>query len=230
MLMANGKGRRDEMEDRFRDRRGLEHYDNGRYAPGDAGDSWIESRRGRDSRGRFTSEYREPQSRYEVYREPYYDGDYGRGREFRPMNKIGFAIGGDMEHLPREFDENFRENEMANRSGRKQMGYGGSTMLPAFDRNTADEWVNHMENADGTTGPHWSFEQAQQIMTQRKINRNPACFYAALNAVYSDFCGVAKKHGVSNIEFFADLANAWLDDKDAVPNKAAAYYEYVVKH
>lgn len=26
------------------------------------------------------------------------------------------------------------------------------------------------------------------------------------------------------------IAKAWIEDQDAVPNKAAAYYTYVVKH
>lgn len=33
-----------------------------------------------------------------------------------------------------------------------------------------------------------------------------------------------------NAEFYADMAHAWLDDKDAVEDKAAAYYCYVVQH
>lgn len=99
-----------------------------------------------------------------------------------------------------------------------------------FNRKTAEEWVSGMKNSDGTNGQHWTLDQTKQLMAQRKIDGDPVQFYAALNAVYSDFYGVAKKHGVSNIEFFADLAKAWLEDKDAVPDKAAAYYEYVVKH
>lgn len=42
---------------------------------------------------------------------------------------------------------------------------------------------------------------------------------------------VAKKYGLGgNAEFYADMAHAWLDDKDAVEDKAAAYYCYVVQH
>ena len=54
---------------------------------------------------------------------------------------------------------------------------------------------------------------------------------AALNAVYSDYVKIAKKHGVGgNMDYYVDMALAWLDDKDAVQDKAAAYYRYVVKH
>lgn len=109
-------------------------------------------------------------------------------------------------------------------------GYSEKSAPESFTRNTADDWMSRMKNSDGSTGPHWTFDQAKQLMAQRKIDGDPVQFYAALNAVYSDFGAVAKKHGVSNVEFFADLAKAWLDDDDAVPNKASAYYEYVVKH
>lgn len=255
MLMTSSKGRRldrgyeeayrmddrHDMEDRFRDRRGREHYDDGRYAPQNAGDSWIEGRRHRDSRGLFTSEYSEPYNHYEgdteMYHhpvrmpQPYYEGDYGKNQDSRPLNRIGFSIGGEMERLPREFNEDFRTDEMKNRSGGERlMGYSESRTVHPLDRQTAEKWVSEMQNSDGTSGQHWTFDQSKQVMTQRKIDCDPVQFYAALNAVYSDFYGVAKKHGVSNIEFFADLAKAWLDDKDAVPDKAAAYYEYVVKH
>ena len=39
-------------------------------------------------------------------------------------------------------------------------------------------------------------------------------------------------HGIpaSKIEFYADMAKAFLDDKDAQPDKLARYYEYIVKH
>lgn len=87
-----------------------------------------------------------------------------------------------------------------------------------------------MENEDGTKGPHWSFEQAKQVMAQRGIECDPAEFWAALNMIYSDYVKVAKKFNVgSNIDFYVDMAKAFLDDKDAGPDKLAKYYQYVVR-
>lgn len=103
----------------------------------------------------------------------------------------------------------------------------GDCML---SRETAEKWVHGMKNEDGTTGAHWTMEQAEQVMRQHGIQCEPAEFYAALNMLYSDFCEVFKKHGVNKIDFYADMAKAWLDDKDAVSDKLSAYYEYVVKH
>lgn len=99
-----------------------------------------------------------------------------------------------------------------------------------LDKQTAKEWTEAMENGDGTRGPHWTVEQTDQVMAQRGLECDSAEFFAVLNSVYSDYCAVAKKHGVNNVDFYADLAKAWLHDKDAVKDKAAAYYEYIVKH
>lgn len=99
-----------------------------------------------------------------------------------------------------------------------------------FTKDMALEWTSLMKNSDGSTGPHWTIDQTKQVMAQRGINCNPNDFYAVLNSLYSDFGEVFKKHGVSKMDFYADMAKAWIKDSDAVPDKAAAYFEYVVKH
>lgn len=234
-----------DMESRFRDRRGREHYDNGRYAPKNAYDSYdgeVESRRRRSSRtGRFIrGEYEdEPYSRYDVDEyEP--EMNYGRyemndrripyKNPERP-NRIGFDISGRMqENKSKEFDSDYNQDEMKHRKGKSEMGMASSHQMPKFDKEMAEEWVGHMQNEDGTKGEHWSIEQAKKIMDQNNINCDPYEFYAAINAMYSDFYKICKKHGVSNIAFYADLAKAFIDDPDAVDDKLAAYYFYVVKH
>lgn len=68
-------------------------------------------------------------------------------------------------------------------------------------------------------------------MAQRGYHYDPAIWHVVMCSIYSDYAEVAKKYGLSgNAEFFADMAHAWLDDKDAVEDKAAAYYCYVVMH
>ena len=47
--------------------------------------------------------------------------------------------------------------------------------------------------------------------------------------MYSDYMPVAKKLGVNNMDFYTQMAKAFLDDKDALPDKLARYYEYIVK-
>ena len=59
---------------------------------------------------------------------------------------------------------------------------------------------------------------------------NPIEFWVALCMIYSDYSNIAKKHGVGgNLEFYVDMAKAFLNDKDAAPDKLSNYYNYIVK-
>jgi hypothetical protein len=93
----------------------------------------------------------------------------------------------------------------------------------------ADEWTHGMKNEDGTKGPHWTMEQIKQVMAQKGIDCNPLEMYPVMNALYSDYCSVLKKWNMNKVDFYVDLACAWLNDSDAVPNKASAYFEHIVK-
>lgn len=99
-----------------------------------------------------------------------------------------------------------------------------------FTLDVAEEWASKLQNEDGSSGPHWTMEQAKRIMAQRNLSLDPTEFWIAINLIYSDFSPVAKKHGVGgNLDFYVDMAKAFLEDKDAGPNKIARYYECVVK-
>lgn len=87
-----------------------------------------------------------------------------------------------------------------------------------------------MENEDGSKGPHWTFEQAKQLMEQKKLDCDPVEFWVALNMMFSDYGVVAKKNNASTVDFYADMAKAFLCDKDAKPDKLERYYQAVVKH
>lgn len=207
----------DDAEGRFRDRRGREHYDDGRYAPMNA-----------------RSEYDEPSDNY--YARPtggWYPTTvppvYERGG--RPMNRIGFAAEG-----PVEFGQEYKShagydqmNEMEYKRGDTMSGYGKAESVPPFSKEMAEEWTRGMKNEDGSKGPHWTMEQVKQVIAQKGVTHDPVEFWAVINAIYSDDVAVAKKHNVNTIDYYVDRAKAWLDDKDAIEDKAAAYYMYIVK-
>lgn len=279
----DGSGYHEMPEDRFRDRRGREHYDNGRYAPMDMGymrmgdehypdasrypdmrrygggrivrnedEDWVESRQRRDSRGRYTS----PRSEYEgdygaeshypygPHVPPIYERDTERrngrrnGREdYRPMNKIGFSLDGEMERVPNEAHHDYQTNagyehmdESAYRKGERSGGYGEGRGYAPLTKQRAEEWAEQMENVDGTHGPHWTMDQVKQVMAQKKIDCDPVAFFVTLNMMYSDYAKVAKELGVSNMDFYIKMAKAFLDDQDGPgpEEKIAKYYEYVV--
>lgn len=217
-----------EVEDRFRDRRGREHYDNGRYAPRSA---YEEPESRRDSRGRYArSAYDEddrPESRNNVtqFVPPVYE------RSTRGMNPIGFVTDGphEVEHNYRNDARYYPRSEMEGSPGHMSHG-GASAQTEELDMAMAEEWMRSLQNEDGTRGAHWTMDQAKQVLNQRKINCDPLEFWVALNVMYSDYAPVFKKHGVGErVDIYADMAKAFLDDKDAAPDKLAAYYQHVVK-
>lgn len=219
-------------ESRFRDRDGREHYNNGRYAPMNYNGMWVD---GRHNEGRNNQDYGEMRYPFTPFVPPVYRvDDYMEGQN--PQNKIGFSVHGEAQNIS-EFDQYHQNagyqpmNELE-RHSRKIRVLGNSERNPGkLTREMAESWTSNMENSDGTTGPHWTFDQTKQVMDQKGYDFDPIEFWVALNAVYSDMALVNKKHNVNTIDFYVDTAIAfWLKDKDAVKNKLAAYYEYVVKH
>ena len=98
----------------------------------------------------------------------------------------------------------------------------------------AEAWAARMENEDGTTGPHWGVDQTTAIaesmgMTWEEVSR--PCWWITMNMMYSDYSGVAEKYGVSIAEFYADMARAFLMDKDGpgAKKKLGAYYHGIVE-
>lgn len=167
-----------------------------------------ESRRRRDSRGRFRSEMdggSGGEMHYPGTVPPVYE-------EYNQPQQIGFSgHGGEP------------------KKGLRMIRGGAHQQDMELDEQTAHEWMENLQNEDGSKGPHWTKEQTTQVMEKRGFDCNRLEWWVAMNAMYSDYSKVAKKHNVNNVDFYADLAKAWLHDADAVDEKAAAYYQFVVK-
>ncbi len=228
---SNNTMRTDYMtENKFRDNRGREHYENGRYAPRSQyegyGNNYAESY------SNYTNEspsaYRMATAPAPIYRyngegDGSFRGEYDDGGMTRRL--IGF--GG----TESRYEGPKRGGEMENRNSQKERGYSNSDVCPPFSREMAEEWTRKMRNADGSKGPHYTMEHAAAVAKQMGIKHDPYEWWAVLNAMYTDFFTVAKHQGMEkNIEFFAALADAWLNDEDAGDNKAAKYFCKVVKH
>lgn len=246
-----------DVDSRFRDRQGRERYDNGRFAPMRSemqANRWLPPYYDVDI-NRYEYEMENPENNYRNdmqngrgrergsrggrdARDDMNMGEYpdmemnrrypmeGGGNE---MRMIGFGRENEMHMVSDASMPHYQE--MDRMQGNKAM-HGGAMShgSPQFDEHMAKEWTAMMENEDGSKGPHWTLEQAKKVLEQRGIQHDPYEFWAVLNAIYSDDVAVAKKHGVNKMDYYVDRAIAWLEDKDAVKDKAAAYYEYVVKH
>ena len=96
-----------------------------------------------------------------------------------------------------------------------------------FTPEKAEEWLLNMQNEDGTTGPHWSLEETNAY---RPAEISEYCWECAMNMMYSDYYSVAIAYNVNIPEFYADMARAFLFDKDAKSpkDKISAYYNAIV--
>ena len=253
-----------EPEDRFRDRRGREHYDNGRFAPM-RGNYDSDMRMGDEPEYRRNRmAYDEPETRRSRmgYEEPEYRRsrmayDEPENRRYRRYNNGRFAPRseyGAESYMPSyappvyeeddsrmrtigfsgaesRWDEPRGNVDVMNFSGRVIPMRGGASHVEKFDKHMADEWMAGIKNEDGRQGPRWSEEQTKQVMKQRGIDCDPLEFYVAMNLMYADYGKVFSKYGMGDrTEFYADMAKAFIDDKDAVDNKLAMYYEYIVEN
>lgn len=219
-------------ESRFSDRRGREHYDNGRFAPmrNDMGYEGPYSGGNRYDSGGNRYEYEAPEGNYRNEMRGGRNGDRRGdtwGEEGGTMRMIGFS---------RELYDDMRSDASvpSYREGDNMIGAkprkGGAKSSMGMDENIAREWTAKMENEDGTKGPHWNREQIKKVMEQRNMTGDPVEFWVAMNMMYSDYCKVAKKLGVNSVDFYAEMAKAFLEDKDTgVPDKLSAYYENIVK-
>ena len=116
----------------------------------------------------------------------------------------------------------------------KLHGHNDEPETATFDRETAIQWAEHMQNADGSTGPHWTMEQTTAVAESMGIQAPVVTRWAwgvAMNMMYSDYYPVAVEFGLNRPEFYAALAKAFLLDKDGPgpERKLMEYYEHIAK-
>lgn len=149
-----------------------------------------------------------------------YTMDEWTGKGYRPQQPMGFQLNNrsNVENL-----DDYRHDQQ-----------GGEKKKYRLTKEQAREWVNSMENEDHEhpEGETWSMEEVKEFAKKRGVEtegQKMIDFYAIMNAMYSDYSKVAEEFGVEEPEFFAAMAKAFLDDKDAVKNKAAVYYHCIVE-
>lgn len=91
---------------------------------------------------------------------------------------------------------------------------------PHLSRDMADDWTSHMLNKDGSTGPHWSYDQTSPLAE----HRNKEDFFAVLNMMWSDYFSPALTQ-----QNYISLARDFIDDKDGPEDKTLKYYCEIAK-
>lgn len=119
------------------------------------------------------------------------------------------------------------EEYMLKRSKKNQKQNGAR-----LSQEDAERWCSEMKNEDPAKpkGAKWTPDQVKPIATKYGVQPESDRFWelwAIINAMYSDYYVVAKKYNVLSIDYFADLAMAFINDKDSVKNKASVYYECI---
>lgn len=109
-----------------------------------------------------------------------------------------------------------------------------SAKMMEFTEGDAKEWTANMQNADGTTGPHWSMDQTSAIADGMGVQETDIPRWAwgvTMNMMYSDYYPVAVEFGLNRPEFYAALAKAFLLDKDGPgpEQKLMEYYEHIAR-
>lgn len=202
----------------------MEYRNEARYA--------YNNRMGYDTRNEYSprgeDEYEGPEGNSE-----YAEGRF-RDRRGRPHYENGrFAPRNEMQNYGREESRPQMHYQNGGSREKQMMGFGTGEeeeVMP-LTQFTAEKWARGMKGMDGNKGPHWSVDQTQQLMKNKQIDCDPWEFYAAMNAIYSDYAPIFQKYGVGdNIDFYIDMAKAFIDDPDAQDDKLARYFKYVVKH
>lgn len=178
-----------------------------------------DSRNPYGSRGGYVRDYNEDYARRDRRRDYNDDYDYERrDMEYDRRNNRDYANYYDR----RDYDDYRRDRR----------DYGEPEMFTHKDMET---WKSMMKNEDGTRGEHFRSEEVKRACQQAGIDCEEFgedVFCLAMNMMYSDYCKVAKKYGVDRPEYYADLAKAFLRDKDfdgKPEEKLYLYYKTIVE-
>lgn len=218
-----------------------------------------EMRRRRDDRGRYMDGGEGNRMTYdggqemayrpwpEPHMPPYLDRPGMRGERMRDKNivnihdyqdrrSIGFRQTDDEEGPEmRQYGRRYNPDRMSAYEApqkRQEMGHSeGYEDDEHLTREQAEKWVHAMKSEDGKTGARWPYEEIKRYAANFGIQGEEQVveFFAIMNALYTDYCKVAKKYGVDKTDFWGDLAKAFIHDKDAKSGKVKMYYECIAE-
>ena len=157
------------------------------------------------------------------------DEDYARGRRDYDYADYRGRDYAEMDYRRRDYAP-----MMDYRDYRDYRDYDDDDKEMKLTRKDMEKWKREMVNEDGSHGEHFTKEQVEAVARQIGVNTSEfeeGVFCITTNMMYSDYCKVAKKYGVDRPEFYAEMAKAFLKDKDfdgKGDEKLALYYKCIV--
>lgn len=135
----------------------------------------------------------------------------------------------------RDYGYDYRRGDRNDYYGGYPMNDYGHEEMGRMSQRDVEKWKHMMQNEDGTRGEHFTQDQVENAARQIGINTDEFgkhTFCLAMNMMYSDYCKVAQKFGADRPEFYAEMAKAFLKDKDFDGNgeeKLWLYYKCIVE-
>lgn len=91
-----------------------------------------------------------------------------------------------------------------------------------FDKDMAEEIVENMR----PLSQYWDMEATSKVRKDYGINADDCDFYIVINSLVNDYYKIIDK---TDVETYAKMANAFINDEDAVKNKVWVYYTHIPK-
>lgn len=91
-----------------------------------------------------------------------------------------------------------------------------------FDYDMAEEIVDDMK----PLGEYWDMETTTKVRKDYNLDVNDCDFYIVMNSLVNDYYKIIDK---DDVETYVKMANAFINDEDAVKNKVWIYYTHIPK-
>ena len=91
-----------------------------------------------------------------------------------------------------------------------------------FDKDMAEEIVENMR----PLSQYWDMETTSKVRKDYGINADDCDFYIVMNSLVNDYYKIIDK---TDVETYAKMANAFINDEDAIKNKVWVYYTRIPK-
>ena len=91
-----------------------------------------------------------------------------------------------------------------------------------FDYDMAEEIVDDMK----PLGEYWDMETTTKVRKDYSLDVNDCDFYIVMNSLVNDYYKIIDK---DDVETYVKMANAFINDEDAVKNKVWIYYTHIPK-